>query len=510
MPALKPLVLCVLDGWGLNNSHEKNAIALAHTPHWSQWIKSYPMAVLDASGEAVGLPEGQMGNSEVGHMTIGAGRPIFQELPRITRAFSQEAVGDIESFKNFVARLKKMGGACHLMGLFSPGGVHSHEEHILNLVHLLVDEQVPVLLHLWLDGRDTPPQSASLYVAAFLEKIKDYPSVCVATMAGRYYAMDRDKRWERTELAYRAIVEGKGPHFVSPLDAIQKSYEEGITDEFLKPVLEKNYQGIQKEDGILIANFRADRVRQLLSAIVMPTFQDFDRAFFREPLVLGMTPYAEWLLPYMEVLFKPEEITHTLGECVSSHHMKQFRIAETEKYAHITFFLNGGREAPFPHESRVLVPSPKVATYDLAPEMSAEEVTEKLVAAIKADYDFLVVNYANPDMVGHTGNLEASIKAVEVVDACLGKVADAVLEKNGCLIITADHGNIEKMEDLHTHTPHTAHTTNFVPFLLISNEKKKLTGSGSLADIAPTVLALMGLQVPKEMTGHSLLQRSRG
>lgn len=505
----KPVVLCILDGWGLSEKTEKNAIALAHTPHWTEWLSTYPMAALDASGNAVGLPHGQMGNSEVGHMTIGAGRPIFQELPRITKAFAEQKVGELPSFQEFTSALQATKGTCHVMGLFSPGGVHSHQDHILEFVALLVAAHIPVALHLWLDGRDTPPQSAADYMAPFMEKIAPYPSVSIVTLAGRYYAMDRDKRWDRTKKAYEAIVHGEGSSFEEPLNAIRESYGKGVTDEFLTPVVAKGYMGLKEGDAILVANFRADRVRQLLAALVMPDFKEFDRDSHKTFPCLGMTPYAAWLIPHMKVLFHPEDIRQTLGSCVAAHHKKQFRIAETEKYAHITFFFNGGREEPFPQETRVLIPSPKVATYDLQPEMSSKEVTEKLLQAIEDNYDFLVVNYANPDMVGHTGNLAASIKAVEVVDACLGQIAGAVLRKGGALIITADHGNIEKMEDEHTHAPHTAHTTNFVPFMVISEPPLSLKKEGTLADIAPTLLELMGLPSFQEMMGKSLLKRQK-
>ena len=503
----KPVVLCILDGWGLRQEKEHNAIAMAHTPHWDHWIKTYPMAALDASGLAVGLPKDQMGNSEVGHMTIGAGKAIWQDLPRITKAFQENQVASLPAFKNFVQTLQQSGGRCHLMGLLSPGGVHSHQDHLVALIQLLATSHIPVSVHLWLDGRDTSPKSAVDYMSTFMAAIKPYPQVQVATLGGRFYGMDRDQRWERIEKTYRAMVEGQGPSFDNPVAAIEQAYARGETDEFIVPAVAIGYQGMKTQDGLFVANFRADRVRQILSALVLPDFTEFTRPASLVGLpCLGLTAYADVLTPYMSVLFPSEDIHETLGSLVAAHGGRQYRIAETEKYAHITFFFNGGKEDPFPGEVRKLIPSPKVATYDLQPEMAASEVTDHLVHAIETGaYDLCVVNYANPDMVGHTGNMAASIKAIETVDACLGRVHDAILAQDGVLIITADHGNVECLYDATHAGPHTAHTTNLVPFLVVSRIAKKLKQEGTLADIAPTVLHLLNLKKPAAMTGHNLI-----
>jgi 2,3-bisphosphoglycerate-independent phosphoglycerate mutase len=501
---MKPIVLCVLDGWGESSHAPHNAIAQARTPNWDYFIANYPHTTLDASASAVGLPAGQMGNSEVGHMTIGAGRIIYQDLPRIDQAIANGELATNTNLLQFIEKLKGKG-SCHLMGLLSPGGVHSHQNHLVELCRILESHGIKVYVHAFLDGRDTPPKSALGY-------LKEFGNQQIASIGGRYFGMDRDKRWDRVETAYQAIVLGNAPTFVNPLTYIEQNYQANITDEFIPPAIANGYAGIQDGDGILVANFRADRVRQLLTALTDPNFTGFDRT--RVPhvsAIAGMTQYSETLAKSMITLFPPQHVTQSLGEVVSHAGLKQLRIAETEKYAHVTFFFNGGAENLFTGEDRILVPSPKVATYDLQPEMSAPEVTDKLVNAIESDtYDFIVVNFANTDMVGHSGILEATVKAVECVDVCLGRLYKAIEAKGGLLMITADHGNAETMQDPDTHEAHTAHTTNPVPLLLINNSMKesKLQPGGGLADIAPTILSLMHLPIPTEMTGHNLISAS--
>ncbi len=509
---LKPVVLCILDGWGHREELAHNAIASASTPHWDALWNAYPHALLDASELEVGLPAGQMGNSEVGHMNIGAGRVMLQDLPRIDKAIAEDEISENPALIAFVGTLKQTGGACHLMGLFSDGGVHAHLNHIMALAELLAEQEIPVKLHLFLDGRDTPPRSALAFLAQWRARFSRNPRVNIATISGRYWAMDRDKRWERVEKAFRAIVEGVGDISATAEEAIEKSYAADIGDEFILPHCIGEKSDMRPEDGILLANFRADRARQLLDTLVNPDFDAFTRPRF--PLVvatLGMVEYSQHLNRYMPAMFPAESPTHTLGEVVAQAGGKQLRIAETEKYPHVTFFFNGGREEVFEGEERILVPSPKVATYDLKPEMSAPEVTDRLVEAIASGrFDLIVVNYANTDMVGHSGILEAAVKAVEAVDSALGRVWEAVKAQGGALLITADHGNAEQLFDEAEDQPHTAHTLNKVPLVLAhAAEEIKIPAlqDGRLADIAPTVLDLMGLNQPTEMTGRSLLVR---
>jgi 2,3-bisphosphoglycerate-independent phosphoglycerate mutase len=508
----KPVVLCVLDGWGHSEEASDNAILLANTPNWKRWEQAYPSSLLEASGEYVGLPNGQMGNSEVGHMSIGAGRIIFQDLPRIHRAIQTGEFESLPVLQKFVHTIKQKGASCHLMGLLSPGGVHSHQDHIVALAKFLNKHQIQVMFHGWLDGRDTPPKSAISFLKTLLTETQALPLFKVVTIGGRYYGMDRDKRWERIQVAYEAMVEGKGKTFQDPIKAIEKAYQDDITDEFIPPMVLEGYQGMIDGDGILVANFRADRVRQILTAFLDPHFSHFSRRKVPSlSMAVGMTEYSKALNPFMETLFPPEDPRETLGEVISEADLKQLRIAETEKYAHVTFFFNGGREEAFKGEDRVLIPSPKVATYDLKPEMSAFEMTNQVVQFILENkYDFIVVNYANPDMVGHTGNMSATLKAIEAVDLCLGKLEKAVLSRGGILMVTADHGNAEQMEDINTHQPHTAHTCNLVPFVVVSQKGKSiiLKDKGGLADIAPTVLDLINLPIPKDMKGISLIQKS--
>ena len=467
----------------------------------------FPHSHMQASEHFVGLPDGQMGNSEVGHTNIGAGRVVQQDLPRIDDAIRQGALSRNPALAEFVAAMKRSGGTVHLMGLMSPGGVHSHQGHIAALAKFLAGHGLTVNVHAFLDGRDTPPRSALEFVAAFEAALKDQKRVRVATVSGRYFAMDRDKRWDRIEKAYRALIAAEGAHASDARAAIEQSYRQDKGDEFVVPTIVGDYTGMKDGDGLVCGNFRADRVRQILLALLDANFTAFSRPrVVKFAAALGLIQYSDELQGMMKTLFPPEDLTDTLGEVVAHAGLKQLRIAETEKYAHVTFFFNGGREIEFDGESRILVPSPHVATYDLKPEMSAFEVTDKLVAAIDSGkFDFVVVNYANTDMVGHTGDVPAAIKAVEAVDQCLGRVAAAVERAGGCLLITADHGNAEQMRDPETGQPHTAHTTNPVPLLLI-NPPSGVTElrDGKLADIAPTVLSLLRLPQPKAMTGQNL------
>jgi len=503
----RPVVLCILDGWGHRKSCEDNAICQARTPVLDRLTETCPHALIDASELAVGLPSGQMGNSEVGHMNLGAGRVVLQDLPRIDRAIAEGALAASPALNGLIETLKATGGTAHLLGLLSPGGVHSHQNHLAALANVLGDAGLPVAVHGFLDGRDTPPRSALDFMAAF----KTATKAPIATLCGRYYAMDRDKRWERVALAYDALVEARGLTAPDPRAAIEQSYAAGQGDEFLKPTVIGGYDGMRDGDGLVMANFRADRAREILSALLVADFDDFDRSrAARFAAAVGMVSYSEALDRHLATLFPPLDLTRTLGEVVAEAGLKQLRIAETEKYAHVTFFFNGGREAVFPGEERILVPSPKVATYDLKPEMSAGEVTDKLVAAIVSGrFDLIVANYANGDMVGHTGDLAAAIRAVETVDASLGRLAEAIGRAGGALIITADHGNAEQMKDHGTGQAHTAHTMNKVPVILVNApERATALTDGRLADIAPSVLDLMGLAQPPEMAGRSLLRRN--
>jgi len=501
----KPVVLVILDGWGHREARENNAIAVAATPCWDALIRDFPHGLINASEGHVGLPSGQMGNSEVGHMNIGSGRVLMQDLPRIDAAIAD---GTLAKNPALLTATKKMK-TCHLMGLISDGGVHSHQAHLAALAKILAGQGITVKVHAFLDGRDTPPESALDYVRWFENETRDLP-VHIATVSGRYYAMDRDKRWERVEKAHAAIAAGEGAGFSTAEDAIRKSYEQTVTDEFVVPCVIGNYKGMEEGDGLMMGNFRADRVREILQALLDPDFKEFPRAPVKFSAAIGLTEYSDKHNQWIKALFGPQPLTRILGEVISEAGLTQLRIAETEKYAHVTFFFNGGREKEFPGESRILVPSPKVATYDLKPEMSAPEVTDKLVQAITADaFDFIVVNYANTDMVGHTGDIKAASKAVEAVDHCLDRLTKAVLEKNGALLVTADHGNAEMMHDHATGQAHTAHTLNLVPALLVLKElkgKKINIKEGRLADVAPTILQFLGLKQPAEMTGRSLLR----
>ena len=510
----RPAVLCVLDGWGWRPETADNAIASARTPNYTRMLKECPHALLATSGKAVGLPAGQMGNSEVGHMNIGAGRVVMQDLPRIDDVIEKGELAKQPVLADVIARAKKATGVVHLMGLMSPGGVHSHQHHIAALTRVLSEAGLTVELHVFLDGRDTPPKSALGFLEKFLKEIAGSQRIAIATVSGRYYAMDRDKRWDRCAKAYEAIVDAKGAKFADAKSAIEQSYKSNVTDEFVVPCVVGSYSGVKDGDAMVFANFRADRARQLSLALTDPNFNGFMRA--RVPKFsakAGLTEYSAELNKHMQVIFPPEDIRESLGQIASEQGLKQLRIAETEKYAHVTFFLNCGREEPFKGEDRILVPSQKVATYDLKPEMSAPEVTDKLVAAIDSGtYDLIVINYANPDMVGHTGIMKAAIEAVEVTDQCLGRLRAAVENAGGVLLITADHGNVELMKDEKTGQAHTAHTTFDVPIIVVNAKAAarpvgKLE-NGKLADVAPTLLDLMGVAKPAEMTGHSLCERA--
>ena len=504
----RPVVLCVLDGWGHRESCENNAICLGRTPVLDGLLAHCPNALLDASAEEVGLPSGQMGNSEVGHMNIGAGRIVPQDLPRIDTAIAEGELERSPALRRFSEKLKATGGTAHVMGLLSPGGVHAHQNQIARIAETLHGAGIPVKLHAFLDGRDTPPKSALQFIADFQAAAPHAP---IATVSGRYYAMDRDTRWERSELAYGTLVDGEGERAPAPQAAIEQAYAAGQSDEFVKPTVVGDYAGMADGDGLFMANYRADRARQLLHALLDPGFDGFARQRRVEfAAALGMVSYSDDLNSLLDSLFQPLDLPHTLGEVAAAAGLRQLRIAETEKYAHVTFFLNGGREIEFAGEERILVPSPKVATYDLQPEMSAFELTGRLVSAVEsARFDLIVVNYANGDMVGHTGELDAAIAAVEAVDSCLGRLSEAVARAGGALIITADHGNAEQMTDHENGQPHTAHTMNRVPIVLVGSPAGiGALADGRLADIAPTVLGLLGLPQPAEMTGQSLLRPS--
>jgi 2,3-bisphosphoglycerate-independent phosphoglycerate mutase len=502
--SIRPVMLVILDGFGWREDTADNAVAQARKPNFDRLWQSCPHAFLHTSGGDVGLPDGQMGNSEVGHLNIGAGRVVMQELPRISQAAKDGSLARAPALLELIDKLKASGGTCHLLGLMSPGGVHSHQEHAIALAKILHGAGVKTVVHALTDGRDTPPRSAVDDIKWLQNALPS--GVSIGTVIGRYYAMDRDKRWDRVAKAYAALAEGGGAKFDDPVSAVRDAYAHDVTDEFIIPAVIAGYQGMQDGDGILCFNFRADRVREILGALLEPQFAGFPRKHSIHLAAAGMTRYSDELAPYLGVLFPPEKLDHILGQVVAEAGRAQLRTAETEKYPHVTYFLNGGQETQFPREDRIMVPSPKVATYDLQPEMSAHELTDKVVAAIdSAKYDLIVLNYANPDMVGHTGSLPAAIKAVETVDAGLGRIASAVEKQGGALLVTADHGNCELMRDPATGGPHTAHTTNPVPVLLMGGDATAI-GDGRLADVAPTLLELMGLKQPAEMSGHSLIR----
>ncbi len=503
----KPVMLCILDGWGYRAEKENNAIEMANTPVWHTLIQTCPTAMIQTSGLDVGLPAGQMGNSEVGHTNLGAGRVVMQDLPRIDVAIADKTLDTNPVLVHLTEELKKTGGVCHLMGLLGPGGVHAKQDHVVALARILDANDITVVIHGFLDGRDTPPDSARGFVAELEKDIAALPHVSIGTISGRYYAMDRDNRWERVDKAYRALVNADAPRFASADAAIADSYAKGVLDEFMVPCVIGAYAGMKDGDGLVMANYRSDRAREITRMLLQPDFTLADRVrvvHFAD--AVAMTEYSTDHLAWMHVLFPPEDLKNIFGEVVSNAGLTQLRIAETEKYAHVTFFFNGGKETLFPGEERILVPSPKVATYDLKPEMSAVEVTNKLVEAINQDaFDVIIVNYANGDMVGHTGVLDAAIKAAETVDACVGRVLDALRAKGGVAFITADHGNAEQMKDPATGAPYTAHTTTPVQAVLVNAAGVTGLKDGRLCDVAPTLLELLQLPQPAEMGGCSLI-----
>lgn len=508
----KPTVLMILDGYGINNDSYGNAIMKANKPNIDSLTAQWPTSILQASGPYVGLPEGQMGNSEVGHLNIGAGRIVYQELTRITGEIENGKFYSNFAFMQAVSNAMKHDSALHLWGLLSDGGVHSHINHLYALLKLARNAGLKkVYIHAFLDGRDTAPKAGKGFIKALEERIDRLGIGEIASISGRYYAMDRDNRWERIQLAYDAIANGKGEKYESAMAALDGAYKRGQTDEFVKPsVITKDglpLASVNENDSVIMFNFRPDRARQITRAFADENISSLKRERGFIPLYyVCMTQYDQ-TMPNVKVAYEPQSLTNTLGEYVSKNDMKQLRIAETEKYAHVTFFFNGGREKAFPGENRIMVSSPKVATYDLKPAMSAKEVCDKLVNEIKdKDYDFILVNFANPDMVGHTGVFDAAVKAIETIDGCVKKVSDAVLEKGGILFITADHGNADEMLDKDGNIL-TAHSLNPVPVILVGAGKDMVLREGKLADIAPTLLELMGLRKPNEMDGVSLIKK---
>lgn len=503
----KPVILIIMDGYGIGENYDGNAILKANKPNLDRLFGSNPVTQIGASGMDVGLPDGQMGNSEVGHTNMGAGRIVYQMLTRITKSINDGDFFENEALTEAIENCKKNDSALHLMGLLSPGGVHSHNTHLYGLLELAKKNGIKkVYIHALLDGRDVPPSSAAEYMKELVEKTKEIGVGSVATVAGRYYTMDRDNNWNRVEKGYRAMVLGEGVKCADPVQAIENSYAEGVTDEFVVPVVVDEEGTVKANDSFIFFNFRPDRARQITRTFVDPDFKGFDRPNGFFPLKFVCFAQYDESMPNVSIAFKPEELNNTLGQYMSALGKNQLRIAETEKYAHVTFFFNGGVEDVYDGEDRILVNSPKVATYDLKPEMSAYEVTEKCVEAIESDkYDMIILNFANCDMVGHTGVFDAAVKAVEAVDECVGKVTDAIAAKGGVSVITADHGNADKMiaED---GTPFTAHTTNPVPFCVVGYPCTLREG-GCLADIAPTMLEIMGIDQPKEMLGKSMIAK---
>ncbi|MCD8198929.1 MAG: 2,3-bisphosphoglycerate-independent phosphoglycerate mutase [Phascolarctobacterium sp.] len=505
----EPVLLMILDGWGIGKSSTDNAAFVADTPNLDRFFAEYPHVELNASGGAVGLPDGQMGNSEVGHLNIGSGRIIYQELTRITEAIKNSSFFKNPVLLDVMEKTKSAKKNLHLLGLLSDGGVHSHIDHLIALLRMAKHQGLEkVFVHAFLDGRDVGPKTAVDYFIRLENAMKEIGIGSIATVSGRYYAMDRDKRWERIEKAYDAMVRGKGKSAANAVSGVESSYADGVTDEFVAPFVIKGTCGqITGGDGVIFFNFRPDRARQITRALNDTDFTEFERPNTALPInFVCMTQYDVTITA--PVAFPPESYEDILGQVLANNGLCQLRIAETEKYAHVTFFFNGGVEAPFAGEERILIPSPKVATYDLQPEMSAYAVTEALLAELDKDkFDVIILNFANPDMVGHTGVMGAAVKAMETVDFCAGKIVERVSGLNGSVCITADHGNLEKMIDETTGQPHTAHTTNRVPFVIVSREKRCLRGEGILADIAPTILDLLHIAKPSLMTGSSLIDK---
>ena len=508
-PLVRPVVLCILDGWGFSPSVEGNAVELARAPNLRGIVQDHPWTLIEVSGTAVGLPEGQMGNSEIGHLNMGAGRIVYQSLTRINMAIRDGSFFSNTALREAMDLAADRGSSLHIMGLVSDGGVHSHIDHLLALLRMAAERRLGrVYVHAFTDGRDVPPVSAAGHLDRVEREMLKLGTGKVATLMGRYYGMDRDRRWERTKLAYDCIVMGEGLIAPSAQDALEEAYARMETDEFIRPTrtCHEPESLVRSGDSLIFLNFRPDRTRQLSYAMTDPFFSDFPRG--HQPIVhfVCMTQYDERIPAY--VAFFPIEVTGCLAEAVSSAGLSQLKVAETEKYAHVTYFFNGGREEPFPGETRMLVPSPRVATYDMIPEMAAWGVTGVVSRNLESkEYDLIVVNYANLDMVGHTGDLKATIKAVETVDACVGELRRLVDKQGGVLIVTSDHGNAEEMVYRADRTPSTAHTTNPVPFCVIGLKGARLRKDGGLADVAPTILDIMGIPVPGKMTGHSLLER---
>lgn len=509
----KPLVLMILDGYGFNPDKEGNAIIAAQTPNIRRLMDDYPKTLLKSSGDEVGLPKGQMGNSEVGHLNIGAGRVVYQELTRIFKAIETGELAKNKVLLEAMERLKGQEKALHFLGLLSDGGVHSHQEHLFALLDMAVQAGVEkIFVHPILDGRDVLPQSAKGFISELEKKLQGLGRGEIATVSGRYYAMDRDKRWDRVEKAYQAYVQAEGPTSCNALAAVESSYENKVLDEFVEPTVIVDEQGdpvarVQDGDTVIFFNFRADRAREITRAFIEDDFDGFDRPVHPEVHYVCLTEYdATFNCP---VAFPPQNLENTLGEVLSDAGLKQLRIAETEKYAHVTFFFNGGIEEPDEGEERILIPSPEVPTYNLKPEMSACQVTDTLLAKLEEEeYDVVILNYANADMVGHTGFFDATVKALEAVDGCVGRTVEEVQNRGGTVLITADHGNAESMIDKETHSPLTAHSTNRVPFILVDDSYKgrNLREGGALRDIAPTILEILNLEIPQEMTGKSLIE----
>lgn len=500
----KPVVLCILDGWGLRSEREGNAPLLARTPNLDRIMQDCPHGTLTTFGPDVGLPHGQMGNSEVGHMNIGAGRVVAMDLGQIDLAIQDGSFAQNPPLIDFATRLKETGGTAHLMGLVSDGGVHGHLSHMIAAARALRGWGIPVVVHVLTDGRDVAPQSALIYLELLHAQLPE--DVVIATIVGRYFAMDRDNRWPRVSQAFDAIAAAKGDNAPTAQNAVEAAYGRGEIDEFIAPCVIGGYGGARDGDGLFCLNFRADRAREIMSAFGDPDFDAFDATARPEwAALMGMAEYSEGHNAFMTTMYPKANIVNTLGAWVAQHGLRQFRLAETEKYPHVTFFLNGGTETPADGEDRFMPKSPNVATYDLQPEMSCPEVTDRFVAAIGEQYDLIVANYANPDMVGHTGDLAAAIAACEAVDTGLGRVLAALDDVGGAMIVTADHGNCEMMIDPATGGPHTAHTLNPVPVAVVGAPDGAMLRNGRLADLAPTVLALMGLSQPTEMTGKSLL-----
>ena len=505
---MKRVLLCIMDGWGIAKDSIKNATLVANTPNIDKFYKEEPNIQIYADGEHVGLPDGQMGNSEVGHLNIGAGRVVYQDLTRINKAIKDGDFYTNEKFLKAVEHVKKYNSALHMYGLVSTGGVHSSLDHILALIEFAKRQGLKkVYFHAFLDGRDTPPESAVEFLSKVEEKLKEAGLPPVASVTGRYYAMDRDNRWDRVERAYNMLILGEGNKAESAVEAVKESYAKGVTDEFVEPtVINVPNSRIQDNDAIIFFNFRPDRAREISKAVMFENFDGFKRKAVRKNLYYVTFKQYDASFPF-PVAFEPQPLVNLLGEVLDKNGIKQFRTAETEKYAHVTFFFNGGIDEPNKLETRVLINSPKVATYDLQPEMSAPQVCEEVLKAIdNKDYGFILVNFANPDMVGHTGVMEAAVKACETVDECVGKIVTKAKANDVAVILTADHGNAECMEDSKTHAPYTAHTTNPVPLFVMNDGDIKLKQSGALCDIAPTVLDIMDIKKPEEMTGNTLIQ----